>query len=468
MKFQGIVGLAVIACAAAACGGGGGGGGSTGPSSTVLPSAAPTVAASTVPAGDVVAKVAITIPQSSTSASTTRQAKNIGAGTQSITFTLLELNGAAAAPNPQTFLLTLLNPNCSLVGPNLVCNLALDVPVGSDILLAQTYTGLAGNGNLTGSGAVNIQIVANKANTASITLNGQVATVYLASSNFYLGTYPSAFSAARRNNPDSAARRVPAGAEATPPPLASMQIFVIALDNQNNIIINPSVFDQSIYLQLVYPGGTPNVTLQVVPGSEGGATTSVSANYASVAVNSPTDAITASIIPNISNSATGVVIVGNIGSPLLTCCNPIPTNPAPPVVPLTVTELPFASGTLVLYDQIQSNGCYGGPYGLPCQSVTALNWTSLSCNSLAAAYGCNGANNDNLFIYEYGFNGNYNITDPTCTAINLTLNIVQFGPYGAIAPSAAQAGSCTATFDDGMGNTLTIPITITTTSVIGQ
>jgi hypothetical protein len=165
MRVQSILALAVVAVAIAACGGGGGGG-STGSSSTVLPTSAPSSAptvASTAPAtnapgtaGYLVANMTITIPKGQVVASA-RRTQTVGTGTQSVTFTLLEQNGVAASEPLQSYGLTTTSPGCGLdTAGDLVCSLNINAPPtntngGTDIFLAQTYTGPNGTGTLTGS-----------------------------------------------------------------------------------------------------------------------------------------------------------------------------------------------------------------------------------------------------------------------------------------------------------------------------
>jgi hypothetical protein len=428
MRVQGIAAIAAVALAVVACGGGGGG--STGSAGSALPTApavVPTTAPATnapLPNGYAVANVKVTIPAGSASSASSRRAQTVGAGTTSITFSLLELNGATASSAPQSYALTYGSPGCStVVTAPLVCSLDIDAPIGSDIFLAQTFNA---QNQLTGSGAVNLSVAQNATNTASLALSGQVASVYVAASGPYLGSLPT--SLLRRN-----------AASLT---FNSLQLFVIALDSANNIILNPSVYTTPIYLQLFYPyGGTPDVQLQVVPGSEGGTTTSTSANFGSVAVNSPTDTITATLL-SVSSAASYATINSNIGSgTLLSSPAPYPT-PLAGAVTFAVTEPTAPSGTIVLYDP----GYGEQPQGGDVTSISLL-----------------GTSEHTLSVSESGFSGTFTLTDPTCGGIaTLTLSGSQIYATG-IAP-----GSCAATISDGLGNQIIVPVTVTTTSVTGS
>ena len=184
VKERNFIALAIIA-ALAACGGGGG---SSAPASGSLVGGAPvtTPTPGALPAGYLVTSVAITLPAGKYSAST-RRTQTVGTGTTSITFTLLQQNGASATSTPQAFGLTASSKGCVVnQSQALVCTLGVDAPVGQDVFLAQTYDA---NGNLTGSGAVALSVALNSANAAAITLSAQVANVFVVAGSPYLGSY---------------------------------------------------------------------------------------------------------------------------------------------------------------------------------------------------------------------------------------------------------------------------------------
>jgi hypothetical protein len=349
----------LFASGVAACGGGGGGGASTTPGALATGPASVATAnptSSALPAGEARASFSITIPASTGSASV-RRAKAIGAGTQSITFTLLEAAGSTPATTaPQTFTLTSANPNCSTspTTGSLTCTLSVDAPIGLDVFLAQTYTGTSGNGTLTGSGAVQLDVAANSSNTATLSLTSQAASVFLTSSSSYLGY-----------NPDPYA---PAGS-----PVTSMRVFVIALDSSGNAILNPSIYSQPISLELFYEGintegyyeplastSSPDVLLQVAYSSSvdpGGCgyNASTSASYGSVQICSPADIVTATI-QNVTGGPQSAAILGSVGAtgyfpspPAGVTPTPLPSStPAGTsyiVIPVTVTPASTSTPT---------------------------------------------------------------------------------------------------------------------------
>jgi hypothetical protein len=151
-----------------------------------------------------------------------------------------------------------------------------------------------------------------------------------------------------------------------------MRVFVIALDGSGNTILNPSIYDSPISLQLVYTDqnsdplypGVPDVTLSVAysssidpGGCNGNATTSTS--YGSVQVCSPADVVTATFDNN-ANGSPNISIIGSVGA---TGYFPVPSPPATPepfpnatpagasyiVIPVTVSS--GATGTLPVIGQ---------------------------------------------------------------------------------------------------------------------
>lgn len=439
------IALVAVALAAAACGGGGGGGGAVGnatlpttPTTTSTPSVQTTASAAPIPAGYLRAKFVITVPSATTGSASSRRAAAVSPSTQSIVFTLLQQNGVGVSgQTPQTFALTTSSSFCATGSQGLTCTLQLNAPIGSDVYLAQTYTGNAGNGTLTGSGAVALSVAQNANNSANLSLTGQVASVFLIANNSYLGQQQ-LLSTLR--NP-GAARRPVGVATSTPAPFVnSFLLFVIALDASNNIILNPSVYNTPVSLQLIYPfGGQPDVTLTVVPGAEGGGTTSTSANYGSVLVNSPSDSITASIIPNVADGASEVAFVPAIGAATLASPAPAPSAaPQGSALYFPIGQLSTPSGIIGLNDYFTS---------LP---VTSLNDLSLK-NSI-------------WYATETGFNGNFTVTG--CSGV-VSFSVQNYGGFAYLYEYDVAAGTCTAVISDGTHN-LSIPITVTTTSVTGQ
>jgi hypothetical protein len=354
IKERSLIGLAIIAVLAA-CGGGGGGGSSV-PSST-LPGGGGSVAAtptpgvavspSSVPAGDAVASVSITMAKG-TYAASSRRTQAIGTGTQSIVFTLLQQNGTTITGTPQVFGLTMSSTYCTVNATtlNLSCVLPVDAPIGQDVFLAQTYDAANGTGNLTGSGAVALSVGQNTSNTASIVLNAQVAAVYVYAGITYLGGIPEAIA---RHAGTEASRR-PLVLPSTAP--TSTPIFIVAVDSSGNTILNPSVYNAPIYLQLAFsPYGsyTADVTLTATYASGDqspctGGTATVSSWYASLPICSPSDTVTASLSPNGGADPSNYAFVFGWTSPSYL----VPT-PAPAQSPQPLPTFPSTNSYAYLY-----------------------------------------------------------------------------------------------------------------------
>ena len=436
MRVLGIIALAVIAMAVAACGGGGGGGGSAAPASNLLPATS-----SPLPAGFATANVTISFPTSSLAS--IRRAQTVGAGTQSIRFTLLQQTGASASPAPQTYGLTSASPGCVVAAGVLTCSLSINAPVGSDIFLAQTYSGTTGNGTLTGSGAVALSVALNATNRATLSLSAQIASLFLASSSGFLGALGSQL-------PGSHLRRAPRAAGTN---VNSMRVFVIALDDAGNPVINPSQFDQPVNLELVYPyGGTPDVSLGVQYASgdtSASGSTSTSANYGSVLVYSPSDVITATL-QTVTNGATSANIFGNIGSALIASPAPVPSAP-----PAGVGFLAFSINPAQAITFYNNFGQTYSPTPITTENLLGL---GLSSNALQ--------------IDEPNFYGVFELMSSTCAGIatfsfNSAFDDYSYSYYSAVGINGLSAGRCSATFDDGNGNSATIPIVVTTTTTNG-
>lgn len=315
----------VILAALAACAGGGGGGTAIAPSSTVssapssLPSSASTTGAST-------ATFTITIPKSSTS-SLRRSPAYIAANTQSITLTLLQSNGVPVAGTPQgPFPLVAGSPGCATGANGVTCSVTVNAPIGNDIFVAQTYTTTtAAAGSLLGSGAVSMTVADNARNTAIIALNGPVAHF-----NVFAAT-----------------------PTLTAPGPATSRIFVIALDAQNNVIVNPAMYDTPIVLSLdftnYYVANSISLSATYAYGQPAASINSASAG---LNVYSPSDIVTFSwnapvnsgsgvvrILASLNGamqSATSVAIVNSPPAPTPTPnVTPPPTSPptSPPTLP---------------------------------------------------------------------------------------------------------------------------------------
>lgn len=451
MRLQGILALAVVALSIAACGGGGGGGGSA-PAGSVVPTAQPTVAVSPatsapLPAGYAVANVKITVPAANvasvarqSAASTTRTTQTVGTGTASITFTLLQINGAAPtnAPAPQSYTLNYGSAGCSTnTAAPLVCSLNINAPIGSDVFLATTYTS---GGAQTGSGAVALSVALNSSNTASLSLDGQVSSVYLTSSSTHLG-------GASSGN------------------VTSMRVFVVALDSSGNIVLNPATYSSPVVLQLVYTSGgysdtnanAPDVQLAVAynssvdPGGCGG-NVSTSSLYGTINVCSPTDVITATFLTTATAPAPSAVIIGSVGG-----SGNLPFNGSPVPVATGYTggigALPFSISPLI--GLVATQYTYDYTY----YPVTAINATGLG-----NTYGATGVYNNTVYIYESGFAGTFTVGGTCASFATLTLTNTSTGEATLLVAPTAPTTGCTITLGDGT-NTLSIPMTVTTTTV---
>jgi hypothetical protein len=298
----GIVTIAVLA----ACGGGGGGGATT-----------PATTQQQVPTGDAPASFSITVPAGSGSSSVSRRSpKYVAPGTQSLTLTLLQTNGTPVTSTPLgPFNLVAGSAGCSAVNVTpLTCTFSIDAPIGTDVYIANTYSGTNAVGPL-GSGAVALSVALNSSNSANLVLSGPVASVIAFSGNSQfnstvwngVGYYTSY---AYCYNPyivcsESAARR-PAGLpssspSASPTAPASEQFYFNARDSAGNIILNPTTYNQPIIVTLNYiDGSAANVTLSDVPPTGFGTPEPVvSANGSSVQVLSPADLVTLSFVPTV-------------------------------------------------------------------------------------------------------------------------------------------------------------------------
>jgi hypothetical protein len=359
MRQRWFIALAVVAFAMAACGGGGSGGGSTTAGSIVPSSATTPTPAATSSAGlaSGYANTRVTITYTpATAAAKARRPQTVGTGTNSIAFTLLEQNGAPiTGGTPEVFGLTATSPGCTQnANQTLTCILNLAAPVGADIYLAQTYTGTSGVGagsTLTGSGAVALTVVQNASNSANISLTGQVASAYVATSGCYLGLAP--YSCDYIGYDDDAVARRPAGVRRVldASTVTSMRVFVIALDSAQNIILNPSQYDQPITLQLIYLDYTYTPALVPVPDvqltdayalSACGGNATTTANYGTINVCSPSDVITASLV-DVASGSPGAIIFASVGTA------GILPSPAPSTTPAPLPATTPANGSYVQF-----------------------------------------------------------------------------------------------------------------------
>jgi hypothetical protein len=304
-----LLALVVIALLAA-CGGGGGGGASI-PAGGGAGLATP-AAAVTLGANQGLVQFSIAIPAAGTAA-TQRRPQYVDPGTKSMTLTLIEQNGAAVSPAPGTvqgpFNFVAGAPGCS-TGTPLVCSFAIAAPAGNDVFLATTFSAPNATGPL-GSGTVALTVVQNATNQATLTLDGPIQTIDASSSNSAnsdtlwngVGTFVPITAAqagvARAQSTLGAARPL-AAATAAPTAIPSERLFITAKDAANGSIVSPTAYNQPIVLTLSLHGGPANAMLaDTPPAGFGCSAASTSVDGGTVAVCTPADVITLSIIPTV-------------------------------------------------------------------------------------------------------------------------------------------------------------------------
>jgi hypothetical protein len=321
-KYIALASFTLVA-ALAACGGGGGGGGSSVPSSSqpaVTPTPAAIAATPTAPAlssGQAIAKFSISKNLTTTS-STSRRAQFVDPNTNSITFSLLTSNGVSlSGPLQGPYSLTTGATGCTVSGTTLTCTFSIAAPIGSDVFLATTYASTDGSGVALGSGAVTLSVAQNSSNQANLVLTGPVASVVAVSNNsanedtlwngsgtFYPITaaqYASYQTASVNRRPQTLATSAPTSA---PTVIPSERLYLIAQDVNGSVILNPTTYNVPISVKLALNGGPANVTLtDTPPAGIGCSTQSVTTDGASVAVCSPTDVLTLSLINGIASPA---------------------------------------------------------------------------------------------------------------------------------------------------------------------
>jgi hypothetical protein len=219
-KFLAFAALAAIA-GLAACGGGGGS------------ASAPVARASPAPittAGSGLAKASFSIKiPSATAASASRQTRTIDPATSSISFTLLKTT-AAGVPTPGTAVtsdVSAASPLCTAVTGGRTCTVALIAPIGDDIYSVQTFSA---TGVQIGSSAVNLTVLENVANTATIVIGGALAGVVMSTISGQSGDAETPLDWLGVNFP------------------SSVRLVLIGVDAQGNAILNPGTFSTPITL----------------------------------------------------------------------------------------------------------------------------------------------------------------------------------------------------------------------------
>ena len=133
--------------------------------------------------------------------------------------------------------------------------------------------------------------------------------------------------------------------------MTSLQVFVIATDSAGNTILNPSSYNAPVYLQLGFDMySNPDVTLSATYATSdpspctAGTTASTSSFWGSIPICSPSDVVTATLIPNVSSASYDAYVFAWISSASL-----VPT-PAPSSTPAPFpTNLPATNSYADIY-----------------------------------------------------------------------------------------------------------------------
>ncbi len=397
-----------IAVAIAACSAASGGGGSVAPpvgTSTIAPQSNSTV------------NFSVVVPRNGTSPQKIGSPNYISPSTQSLTISV-------ASPNTPT---ATRSANCSAN----VCSISIEAPTGYDSFTIQLFDGANGSGNLLAAGSVWQTILIGTANSVNVTFIGVAKKVTLAAS------------------PNS----LPYGAA------SSSNITVAEIDADGNTIVGPGAYAAPISLSLSGAAGVATLTPTDVtqPGE------TVALLYTGQASTGMTITATA---PNVLPVTIAFGITGGPSpspTPVATAtATPIPTatpmptpTPSPTVAPTptptpTPTPIPTASASPV-------------PTATPIPTATpnsaiVISPYSLNFFNTGAAYA------QTFTVGENGFSGTYTETD-TCHPSSGT--IATLSPTSAGGPNAiftvtpVNAGTCTITITDGIGNTAAVSIGVT-------
>jgi hypothetical protein len=174
-----------------------------------------------------------------------RGAAYVAPTTESATFQVVAVNGAAVTGQPiieQDLVATA--PGCTTSGATVTCSTTVPVIVGTVTFQVKTYDQTGASGTQLGTSLASTTIVANQANRIALTVSGVIAQVQL-----FLG--PSSLTAG------TAGRSL---------------LVVVPQDADGNIIVNPGNYDQPIQLSL--SGGVVGTSPTAHVGfEEDGATT---------------------------------------------------------------------------------------------------------------------------------------------------------------------------------------------------
>jgi hypothetical protein len=269
--------------ALAACGGGGGSASTPG----VAVTAAPIVTAPPAGSGLAPASFSIQIPGTGASG-ISRRVQAVSASTATVSFTLLKTDavGVTVPSAAVTFDVSSTSALCvaGTAGAR-ACTVGIAAPLGNDIYSVQTFDK---NGAKLGSSAVNLKVLANVANTATISLGGTLAGVVITT----LASISFGFVELNAGLGPTSARAI-----------------VIGVDNAGHVILTPDTFSTPITLSLLnadtlntgstrrHPrvvttaAPTPTLQVSVTSAATGAVTSMTDISGTSLSVTSPGDIV---------------------------------------------------------------------------------------------------------------------------------------------------------------------------------
>ena len=430
------LGVAISAAAVfAGCSGGGGGG--TVPLS--ITATAQAKASSTPPAVAKGGSASFTfLVPFQRIASSGRKTKYISPSTQSVTVTLLSVNGNPPGASLSTTInIGAAQPGCTPIGVQVSCDLSMPIPLGSDLFSVTAFTGLNGSGSPVGTAMVPSTVYANAANHVTLTLSGTIASIYLFSPQL-----------SPCNGECSGPYMYAPSLELTP---SQALVIPIALDSGGNQIILPGTYNTPITVAvsgnpigavlLSLNGTTPTSSVQVsgpadqvvakaqdIPGS-GTLTISATASL-SIPANSSiyfVGAATPTPVPTATPTPTPVPTATPTPSP----------TPVPPTITVSAPALQNNTLTFFATSSVQTLSV-----------VDTANPTGISY-SLNACSGSNAMTIVNI-VPSLGI-----LTGPTSGTFNAPATL-------AITPTSFSDtyGTCTLTITDSSTATKTITINL--------
>lgn len=180
---------------------------------------------STTPTQSTSATFAVTLQQYTPvkPAAGRRRPAFVSPATATLSFTLVSVNGQPSTGSTSTFAVGPSAPNCSAAGAAVSCNFPVTIPLGNDVLQAQT---LDTNGNVLGSSLVTAAIVLNSANRVPLQIGGNIAAlqIFLSQTQFTRGTPANAL------------------------------VVVVPLDSSGAEIVNPGNYNPAITVTSSYVG----------------------------------------------------------------------------------------------------------------------------------------------------------------------------------------------------------------------